>query len=442
MRQNTIHLAPRRRGREVIAVDFGALPPEVNSLRMYTGPGSAPLLAAVAAWDRLAAELHATAAGYDTVISVLTGDGWLGPASESMLSAITPYLTWLSLTGVKAEEAASQAAAAAGAYEAAYAMTVPPAAVAANRAQLQMLVATNLLGQNTPAIAANEAAYGEMWAQDAAAMYGYATSSAAASTLTPFTQPAQVTDPAGQAAQAGAVTQAVGSATGTVAQSQLPQLMSSVPATLQGLSAPAATAEAFPGADLLANILNFLDGNDGNPYGIFLNSSLVNGFVSAGYISPAIVAPAVFAGLADINAVALGAEEGAGVPPMGSGSGNPSWIPGASPASPTNIPPLMDVAEASFTTGGGGVTAGVNQSAVVGRLSVPQTWTAATSVVNHAGAATAGGGWTSTAVAPAAASGVPGFPGMPAPGMYGHSFGNPPRYGFRPTIMGRPPAAG
>ncbi|OBK29729.1 hypothetical protein A5634_17870 [Mycobacterium asiaticum] len=421
-------------------MDFGALPPEVNSLRMYSGPGSAPLLAAVAAWDQLAAELHSTAAAYDTVISVLTGDGWLGPASESMLTAVTPYLTWMNITGVKAEEAASAAAAAAGAYDAAYAMTVPPAVVAANRAQLQVLVATNLIGQNTAAIASTEAEYGEMWAQDAAAMYGYATSSAAATTLTPFTQPAQVTDPAGQATQATAVTQAAGNAVGTLTQSELPQLMSSLPSTLQGLASPAATAEAFPGADLLAGILNFLDGNDGNPYGIFLNSSLVNGFVSAGYISPAIVAPAVFAGLADINAVALGAEEGSAVPPMGSGSGNPSWIPADSPLSPTNIPPLMDVAEASYSTGG--VTAGINQSVLVGRLSVPQTWTAATSVVNHAGAATAGGGWTSNVVAPEAAAGVPGFPGMPGAGMYGHSFANPPRYGFRPTIMGRPPAAG
>lgn len=33
-------------------------------------------------------------------------------------------------------------------------------------------VATNILGQNTPAIAATETQYAEMWAQDAAAMYG------------------------------------------------------------------------------------------------------------------------------------------------------------------------------------------------------------------------------------------------------------------------------
>ena len=98
-----------------------------------------------------------------------------------MAAAVAPYTTWMSMTGAKAEQAASQAAAAAGAFEAAFAMTVPPPEVAANRTQLATLIATNFLGLNTPAIAANEAQYGEMWAQDAAAMYGYAASSAGAS---------------------------------------------------------------------------------------------------------------------------------------------------------------------------------------------------------------------------------------------------------------------
>jgi PPE-repeat protein len=60
-------------------------------------------------------------------------------------------------------------------------MTVPPAVIAANRTQLASLVATNVLGQNTPAIAVTEAQYGEMWAQDAAAMCGCAGASASAS---------------------------------------------------------------------------------------------------------------------------------------------------------------------------------------------------------------------------------------------------------------------
>jgi PPE-repeat protein len=52
--------------------------------------------------------------------------------------------------------------------------------VAANRSLLMSLIATNLLGQNAAAIAATETQYTEMWAQDAAAMYGYAGQSSAA----------------------------------------------------------------------------------------------------------------------------------------------------------------------------------------------------------------------------------------------------------------------
>ncbi|MGV7852674.1 PPE family protein, partial [Mycobacterium kansasii] len=85
------------------------------------------------------------------------------------------------------------AEAAAGAYEAAFAATVPPPVIAANRTQLMALIATNILGQNTPAIAATEAQYSEMWAQDAMAMYGYAGSSAAATQLSPFVEPQQST---------------------------------------------------------------------------------------------------------------------------------------------------------------------------------------------------------------------------------------------------------
>ena len=59
-------------------------------------------------------------------------------------------------------------------------MTVPPPVIAANRSLLAALVATNFFGQNTPAIAATEIQYAEMWAQDAVAMYGYAASSASA----------------------------------------------------------------------------------------------------------------------------------------------------------------------------------------------------------------------------------------------------------------------
>lgn len=181
-------------------MDFAALPPEINSARMYAGPGSGPMLAAASAWDALAGELGSTAAVYRTVISELTGEFWLGASSAEMTAAATRYLDWLTATGTQAEQTATQARAAAAAYETAFAMTVPPAVIAANRSLLMTLIATNVLGQNSAAIATAEVQYTEMWAQDAAAMYGYAGSAASASTLTPFAEPPATTKPAGAAA--------------------------------------------------------------------------------------------------------------------------------------------------------------------------------------------------------------------------------------------------
>ena len=189
-------------------MDFAALPPEINSGLMYAGPGSGPLMAAAAAWDGVAAELGTATSGYSSVISELTSAPWIGPSSSAMLSAVTPYVSWLSALGGQAEETASQATAAAAAYETAFAMTVPPPVIAANRVLLANLIATNFLGQNTPAIAVTEAQYMEMWAQDAGAMYGYAASSAAASALSPFETPPNTTTPDAETDQAQAVTQA------------------------------------------------------------------------------------------------------------------------------------------------------------------------------------------------------------------------------------------
>src|SRR5579885_1014102 len=191
-------------------MDFGALPPEINSGRMYAGPGSGPMLAAAEAWDGLAADLAATASSSQSAVSGLTS-AWSGPSAISMASAAAPYVAWLTSAAEQAEQTAAQARAAASAYETAFAMTVPPPVIAANRSLLMTLIATNILGQNTPAIAATEAHYAEMWAQDAAAMYGYAGSSAAATQLAPFTEPPQTTNPAGAAGQAAAVTQATSS---------------------------------------------------------------------------------------------------------------------------------------------------------------------------------------------------------------------------------------
>lgn len=423
-------------------MDYGALPPEINSARMYSGSGSTSMLAAAAAWDGLAMELVRTASSYQSVITGLVSEGWLGPTSSSMAAAVTPYMTWMSMTGAKAEQAASQATAAAGAYEAAFAMTVPPAEVAANRTQLTTLIATNFLGLNTPAIAANEAQYGEMWAQDAAAMYGYAASSAGASRLASFSQPPQTTNPDAQNDQAEKVAQATSTSTASGAQETLSQLTSQVPNALQSFASPVSSSSVTSSSALTSTSLT-----SGSLWDL-LNSNFLNGVISGGYINPAIVEPAITASMADVNAVGLGGSPGTqAIPPMGSGSGNPGWTPinGAlapdAAGLPGGVPPLGSTGVPGTDTAW--ISAGSNQASTVGRLSVPQTWTVAAQVENHAGAALPGGGWSSTpAPATPAAAGAPGMPGMPVGNSGGRSFGTGPRYGFQVTVMPRPPAAG
>jgi PPE-repeat protein len=198
------------------------------------------MIAAAAAWDDLAAGLHSTAASYSSVISGLTA-GWQGASSAMMAAAAAPYMAWVSATASQAERTAIQARAAAAAYETAFAATVPPPVIAANRSLLMSLIATNFLGQNTPAIAATEAHYAEMWAQDAAAMYGYADSSATASAVTPFSPPPQTTNPTGTAGQAAAVAQASGTSAQTWSQ-----LVSGVAQTLQSLVTPSSAQAVGP----------------------------------------------------------------------------------------------------------------------------------------------------------------------------------------------------
>lgn len=232
----------------MVFLSFAAQPPEIISGRIYSGPGAAPLLSAASAWSGLATELHATASSYAAVLSGLSG-GWQGPAAAAMAAAAAPYVTWLSTTAAQAEETATQAGAAAGAYESAFAGIVPPPVIAANRSQLASLVAGNILGQNSAAIATTEAQYAQMWAQDVAAMVGYATASQASTQLTAFTAPSPTTADNGTAGQAAATAAAGQSAAGSTAQSTLAQLA-------QGVGA--APTQYSDGA---ADALNTLTGN-------------------------------------------------------------------------------------------------------------------------------------------------------------------------------------
>ena len=73
-------------------------------------------------------------------------------------------------------------------------------------------------------------------------MYGYAGSSATASAVKTFTQAPETSNPAAQAMQGSAVTQANSASAGTGVQSQLQQLISNVPSSLQQLTSPISAA--------------------------------------------------------------------------------------------------------------------------------------------------------------------------------------------------------
>jgi PPE-repeat protein len=429
-------------------LDFGALPPEINSGRMYAGPGAGSMLAAAAAWDGLSAELQSAASSYGSVISALTSGPWVGPSSTAMAAAAAPYIAWMSATAGQAELAATQAKAAAGAYAAAFAATVSPAEIAANRAQLMTLVATNLFGQNTPAIAATEAQYGEMWAQDAAAMYGYAASSAATTAkVTQFTAAPQTTSTAGLAAQATAGAQTTGTSTGTGVQSTLSQLISTVQTALQNLASPLSsgssggstvgTGTPIPGLGNLAA--------SGFSVGGFAESLLLDAAVAPEWIAIGMI-NTVFGGVYGPlvgTPMNLGFQSAANAANAAAAAG----AAGAA-AAPAALGP---VAGGFGGLPGLGGLAGLGQAASVGGLSVPPNWGwAATAPTGLVGAGRLP--ILSPGAVPLAGNDVAAGLGFPLPfgglgraaaaGAAGGVAGAAMKYLPRLSVVGRSPAAG
>jgi PPE-repeat protein len=417
-------------------LDFGALPPEVNSGRMYAGPGSGPMMAAAAAWDELAAELATAASGYGSVVSELTSAPWVGPSSRTMMAAVTPYLSWLSTTAGQAEDTANQARASAAAYETAFTMTVPPPVIAANRVLLMTLIATNFLGQNTPAIMATEAHYMEMWAQDAATMYGYSASSAVASALAPFTTPPNTTTPEATTDQALMQTEANATPAGNAAQN----VAAITPQIASTTAAPAAQAPAAATTGPFTWLQNLLNGlaTDGLPtptspwWGVQPSAynAILKQTTGLAYFSNGMASFGMSIGQQTFNG------------PLGTTAGSAgAFIPtpqfatlGASGWSwhPASLP-----------------TASLSSATKIGGLSVPQTWANATGAEDQAatklvstnlvgtpeGANAAGANAAGTN---AAMRGVPlmGGRGAQRAGNMGV------RYGFRYNVLTRPPSAG
>ena len=403
-------------------LEFGALPPEINSGLMYTGPGSGPMMAASVAWVALADDLYLTATSYGSVISDLTSS-WLGPSSALMAAAAAPYVSWISATAAQAEQTATQATAAVAAYEAAFAMTVPPPVIAANRALLMALIATNFFGQNTAAIMATEAQYMEMWAQDAAAMYGYAGAASAASTLTPFTSPLQTTNPAGVGGQAAAVAQAAGTSAGTGAQTVSPLTSAlSTPLTSAAIPATLSSSSTSP--------LSSLTTLTSSSTALTSGTSLVSGTASSASMATS--------GISMLgSASSLMNSFGSATSAFGKGFqvfGSPLSTGVSSGAGALSSPGM----------GGPAVTAAAGRAASLGVLSVPQGWTSAAPAFSQVASALPAA--SGLGAPPPVVPGGPGAPfGAPAANMAGRGGTSQPlaaRYYVRPAMVQRPVYAG
>jgi PPE-repeat protein len=414
-------------------LDFGLLPPEINSGRMYSGPGPGPLLAAAEAWDGLAAELGIASTGYGSTMSELTSSPWIGPTSLTMMAAVTPYVSWLSTTAAQAEQTADQARAAVAAYEAAFGMTVPPPAIAANRALLMALIATNFFGQNTPAIMATEALYVEMWAQDAAAMYGYAAASAVAAQVTPFATPPQTTNQDAASSQSDALAQAAATPAGqaaTVAQNAIAAAPStSAQTTTSTTTATTATATTTTGATSTATsgpfawIWTLIQ----NTYNQYPSGGLGLGLTSSN--------------LTTVLKQTLTAYFGTGIANFGWSMGQQltSGPGGATAGAGGAWYPTPQFAGLGFGNGAP-VSAGIGQASTLGRLSVPAGWPGATPAeLEEAQLVSSVRGIAPTSNA--MLNGVPmGAGNLAGAGRRGGGFVV--RYGFRHSVMPRPTIGG
>ncbi len=278
-------------------------------------------------------------------------------------------------------------------------MTVPPPEIAVTRSLLAVLVATNFLGMNTPAIAATEAQYAEMWAQDAAAMYGYAGSAASATALTPFTSPQQNTDPGGTASQAAAVSQAAGTSAGNA--------QSTVSGASQALSAAAAPAQTDP-LGTLSNLIS-----------VFLSApsdlAILFGVIPMDALS----------GPVDLPIAYLGTVAGERTDDTISGwEGVEGW-PGTAEVPPKGFPAIITnpgpIAESAPT-----MSASLGQANTIGALSVPSNWTVAAPEIRSVAMVSPITNAAPAAAAPLEAGSASSFNQMGLAGMAGQGMAGPP----------------
>jgi PPE-repeat protein len=169
---------------------------ETISTWLWSGPGSSTFHSAATALQDMVTQITGVLGGNQVNGTALFAS-WASPTGEKAVSANAPYQAWLTNAGQQIATAATQIHAAGAAFDAAKQMTPTPAQFAMNNAQFAMLVATNILGQNTPAIIANRVEYAMYTTMAVSAYHLYSAESAStAGALQPLSPPPTSATPA------------------------------------------------------------------------------------------------------------------------------------------------------------------------------------------------------------------------------------------------------
>ncbi|CLU99998.1 PPE family protein [Mycobacterium tuberculosis] len=168
------------------------IPAEYISNIIYEGPGADSLFFASGQLRELAYSVETTAESLEDELDELD-ENWKGSSSDLLADAVERYLQWLTKHSRQILETAYVIDFLAYVYEETRHKVVPPATIANNREEVHRLIASNVAGVNTPAIAGLDAQYDQYRARNVAVMNAYVSwTRSALSDLPRWREPPQI----------------------------------------------------------------------------------------------------------------------------------------------------------------------------------------------------------------------------------------------------------